>query len=203
MTSNGYRSVAWLEGVYQRHKKKTGLWRCKTSPTPIPLCVFWSLVSSLNNSITNCTQERREWGKTLNSGKLHSKIVISDLVSFFVEFNGESLRSKLEQEHGQTGDQKWPNCLGWQIHNQYYITGGRRHKFGSAEWSRPVTYAVISADHEHFESLTWPCMIGGTTDVANPRTCHFCPVSLTLSFEIWPQTFIIGFYGKKNLSDQS
>ena len=45
-------------------------------------------------------------------GKLHSKIIISDLVGFFcLEFDGESLRSKLEQEHSQTDGRKWPKNL--------------------------------------------------------------------------------------------
>ena len=47
-------------------------------------------------------------------GKLHSKIIISDLVgvSSFVEFDGKGPKSKLEQEHGQTDGQKWPKYLG-------------------------------------------------------------------------------------------
>ena len=34
-------------------------------------------------------------------GKLPSQIIIPDLVGFFVEFDWESPRSKIEQEHGQ------------------------------------------------------------------------------------------------------
>ena len=34
--------------------------------------------------------------------KLHSKIIISDFVGFFVEFDGGSPRSQFKQEHGQT-----------------------------------------------------------------------------------------------------
>ena len=37
-----------------------------------------------------------------SKGKLHSKIFVSDLVGFFMEFDGESPSAKFEQEHSQT-----------------------------------------------------------------------------------------------------
>ena len=40
-------------------------------------------------------------------GKLHSKVIISDLLDFFVKFDGEIPRSKLEQENSQTDVQKF------------------------------------------------------------------------------------------------
>ena len=39
-------------------------------------------------------------------GKLHSKIISPDMMSFSVEFDGEGPRSKFEQEDGQTGGGK-------------------------------------------------------------------------------------------------
>ena len=46
--------------------------------------------------------------------KLFSKITSSDLIDFFfVESNGEGLRSKFEQEHGQTDGEKSGTCERW------------------------------------------------------------------------------------------
>ena len=52
-------------------------------------------------------------GVVFELGKLHSKIIISDLVDFFFseEFDGENPRSKFEQEYGQTDVQKWSKNL--------------------------------------------------------------------------------------------
>ena len=52
--------------------------------------------------------------------RLHFKILISDLVGLFVEeFEGESPRSKLEQERGQTDGRKWLKNLGWRKRDRY------------------------------------------------------------------------------------
>ena len=87
---------------------------------------------------------------------------------FFVEFDGESPRS-FEQEHGQTDGQKWPKNLRWRRHGRYYVTGARRKnsrlRNGLEYWpdiidlQQQVIYELIPAEDEHFESLTWPCMI--------------------------------------------
>ena len=45
-------------------------------------------------------------------GKVHSKVIISDLVGcFFHRVRCESPRSNFEQEHGQTDCRKWPKKL--------------------------------------------------------------------------------------------
>ena len=50
---------------------------------------------------------------TTLKGKLHSKIISSDMKDFFsVESDGEGPRSKFEREDGQTDGQKWPENLG-------------------------------------------------------------------------------------------
>ena len=46
-------------------------------------------------------------------GKLHSKIISSDMKDIFLESNGEGARSKIEREDSQTDGQKWPKNLGW------------------------------------------------------------------------------------------
>ena len=101
--------------------------------------------------------------------------------------------------------------LGWRRRDRYYVTGTRLKKFEAAEWCwiQPgkigwlwhVAHEVIPAQLEHFESLTWPCMI---------RWHHWrhkrphVPFLFSLfvwpssrSFEFQPRTFTIEFYGKK------
>ena len=57
-----------------------------------------------------CKEKRAE---TKLEGKLHSKITTSDLEGlFFVKLNGETLRSKFEQECSQTDDRKRPTTAG-------------------------------------------------------------------------------------------
>ena len=63
-------------------------------------------------------------GGSCLKGKLHSKIISSDMKDFFsVESNGEGPRSKFEREDGETDGQKWPNNLGW-----------RRRAAGMSHW---------------------------------------------------------------------
>ena len=54
------------------------------------------------------TKNSNQGGGSCLKGKLHSKIIISDLIDFFfpVESNGEGPRSKFEQEDGQTDSGK-------------------------------------------------------------------------------------------------
>ena len=64
---------------------------------------------------------------------------------------------------------KMAKNVGWRRRGRYYVTGARQQEFSeAAEWSwiRPdimgllqqVANELIPADHEHFESLVWPCM---------------------------------------------
>ena len=50
---------------------------------------------------------------SLVKGKLRSATKISGLFRrFFVEFDGQTSRSKFEQEQGQTDGRKWPKVSG-------------------------------------------------------------------------------------------
>ena len=100
-------------------------------------------------------------------GKLHSKIIISDFVDFVsVEFDGESPRSKFEQERA-TRSNRLPNmpqkspvtktrpvlrhwCQASRIRGCEMVL----NLTGRNRLLRWVAYEVIPADHEHFESLT-------------------------------------------------
>ena len=94
-------------------------------------------------------------------GKLHSETKIFNLVAiFFVEFDGESPRSKFEQEHG---GRKWLKISGDEdaANVTSLVPGVKNPK--TPEWSgirpgvigllRQVAYKLIPADQEHFESL--------------------------------------------------
>ena len=50
-----------------------------------------------------------ELGTSFFKGKLHSKVIIRLIFQaiFFLDFDGESLRSKFKQEHGKKKGQKW------------------------------------------------------------------------------------------------
>ena len=77
--------------------------------------IFWS---------TEVLTKTNPWPKiSLIKGKLHSKIISSDIKDFSVESNGEGPRSKFEWEDGQTDGQKWPKNLGW-----------RRRAAGMSNW---------------------------------------------------------------------
>ena len=64
---------------------------------------------------------------------------------------------------------------------------------------------LIPADHEHLDSVAWPCHDCEVApvwhhDVTNPRTCQFSAVCLTVFlFEFRPRTFTIWFYGKNSI----
>ena len=83
-----------------------------------------------------------------------------------------SNRNTVKQKEGR----KWPKNLGWRRRGRYYVTCAGCQEFKVAEWfwTWPgvlgllwqVTYEVIPADHEHFESLAWPCMVA--------RWNHWC-----------------------------
>ena len=105
---------------------------------------YWKRKKFVSNLKENCTCFRRfRWRK--------SKVKIR-------KGTWSNRRSKMAKKY-----------LGWRRHGRYYITGARRQKFEAAEWSwiqpgvigllRQVTYEVILDDHNHFESLAWPCMI--------------------------------------------
>ena len=67
---------------------------------------------------------------------------------------------------------------------------------------RLVTCEVIPADHEHFVSLAWPCMMVRWHHWHHKRShVPFCfAVCLTVfPFEFRPRTFTIGFYRKKSI----
>ena len=64
---------------------------------------------------------------------------------------------------------------------------------------RQATYEVIQDDHEHFEWHAWPCMIARWHHWRQ-KCSHVPYIALCLpifSFEFPPESFTIGFYGKK------
>ena len=81
-----------------------------------------------------------------------------------VNVRGKNSNVKTDKQTGR----KWPKNVGWRRRGRYYITGARHQEFEAAEWSwiqpdligllRQVAYELILADHEHIESLAWPCM---------------------------------------------
>ena len=54
---------------------------------------------------------------------------------FIEEFDGESPRSKLEQERGQTDGRKWLKDLEWRKRDRNYSTGASRQELEAVEWS--------------------------------------------------------------------
>ena len=101
---------------------------------------------------------------------------------FFVKFDGESPRSKLEQEHSQTEGQKWPKnfwvptrpvlhhwCQASRVRGcemSLDLTGilGLLRQMPT-HWFRLITN-ILNRPH----NLAW--WWGGTTDVTNARTCQ-------------------------------
>ena len=98
------------------------------------------------------------------------------------------MRSKLEEEHGQTDGRKWPTNLGWRRGGYYYGNGTGHTAWcseispltsldacnsgASSDVKEPVSlhqavlgllrrfaYEMILADHEHFKTLAWLCMM--------------------------------------------
>ena len=60
---------------------------------------------------TMCPRQWKQLKYTMLKGKLHSKILSSDMIEFFsVESDGEGPRSKFEREDGQTDGGKTGTC---------------------------------------------------------------------------------------------
>ena len=151
-----------------------------------------------------------------NWRKKQSKITISDLVglcawSSMAKVRGQNSNMNTVKQTAKNGQKN----LGWRRRGRYYVTGARRQEFEAVElsWVRPgvigllrqVAYELISANHEHFESFEWPCMIAGwhhwhhkRLHVPFFRRLFDCvPVQIsTLDLHHW-------ILRKKNLSDQS
>ena len=81
----------------------------------------------------------------------------SDLVGlFFVELDGESPRSKLEQEHGQTDSQKGQKISGDDDAAGTMSQVGRHHELEAAECSLEFDCVYLGTENRFFPNVS-PC----------------------------------------------
>ena len=122
------------------------------------------------------------------------------MYAFLIEPDGESANSKFEQEHSQTGPKMAKN-LTWQRLFTSLVPGVKNSLLPNGlEQLRQVTLKGILADHEHFESLAWLCMISMChywRHKCSPVPFSRCLLNISRSFFwSWPRAFIIRFCEK-------
>ena len=125
--------------------------------------------------------------------KPHCKIIISDLVVFFVE-SDPKIKNSHRNAVKQTAENGQKNLVRWRS-GRYYDNGAGCQEFEAVDWSwtwpgilgllQQAAYTMTTADHDLFQSVAWFSTTARWHHWRHKHCGFTIPGGAALSFFVW------------------